>query len=170
MEIITHQFFLQYNCLDLHKVLPIIAQPQKEGFVYCSDFGVDLRKKISKYSVEENIYDLLLSPKKNVKSPEQTQLSGYLENEDKNGLKQLMKEMFFKEFRNNEIISPLLFDENGKLKLFDSEHLNNDDDGEEDLQVKPNEKKTEPAPVPESKKEAEKIIERIEKVEKAQKV
>jgi hypothetical protein len=36
MEIVTHQFFLQYNCLDLHKVLPIMAQPQKERFVYCS--------------------------------------------------------------------------------------------------------------------------------------
>lgn len=69
MEIVTHQFFLQYNCLDLHKVLPIIAQPQKHSFVYCSDFGVDLRRKISKYSVEENLNDLLLAPKKSLKSP-----------------------------------------------------------------------------------------------------
>lgn len=97
-------------------------------------------------------------------------MTGYLENEDKNGLKQLMKEMFFKEFRNNEIISPLLFDENGKLKLFDSEHLNDDeeDDGEEDFEETELEKKTEAIPMPESKREAEKV-EKIEKVEKMEK-
>jgi hypothetical protein len=26
LEIVTHQFFLQYNCLDLHRVLPIMSQ------------------------------------------------------------------------------------------------------------------------------------------------
>lgn len=85
-----------------------------------------------------------------MKSPEQAQLTGYLENEDKNGLKQLMKEMFFKEFRNNEIISPLLFDENGKLKLFDSDHLNNEyDDMDEYFDVTTIEGgKKRPAPVP----------------------
>jgi hypothetical protein len=40
------------------------------------------------------------------------------ENEDRDGLKRLMKEMIFKEFRTNEIISPL-FDENGHLRFLD---------------------------------------------------
>jgi hypothetical protein len=34
----------------------------------------------------------------------------------------LMKEMFLKEFRSNDIISPLLFDDHGKLKLFDPDY------------------------------------------------
>ena len=76
--------------------------------------------------------------------------------------------MFFKEFRNNEIISPLLFDENGKLKLFDSEHLNDEEDAEEDFEVKHVEKKTEPVHVPESKKEAGKVVEKVEKVDKVE--
>ena len=43
-----------------------------------------------------------------------------------------MKEMFLKEFRTNDIISPLLFDDNGKLKLFDSDFRNDQEDDDED--------------------------------------
>jgi hypothetical protein len=63
LQIVTHQFFLQYNCLDLHQVFPILAQPQKRSFVYCSDYGIELRKKITKYT-EDSLFDLLMSSNK----------------------------------------------------------------------------------------------------------
>jgi hypothetical protein len=141
LEIVTHQFFLQYNCLDLHKVLPIMAQQHKERFVFSSNFGVELRKKISKYSCDPSLYDLFM-PKKQERqpsptspspspSPSPTSPSPSPDLENKNELKKLMKEMFLKEFRNNDIISPLLFDEKGKLKLFDPDFKNEDEDEDE---------------------------------------
>ncbi len=40
--------------------------------------------------------------------------------------------MFLKEFKNNDIISPLLFDERGKLKLFDDYRNEDEDEDDED--------------------------------------
>lgn len=93
-----------------------MAHSHKERFVYCSPFGIDLRKKISKYSPDESIYDIFLQNRHSHSPP------ALPEHDNKQELKQLMKEMFLKEFRNNDIISPLLFDDNGKLKLFDSDY------------------------------------------------
>jgi hypothetical protein len=53
LEMVIHQFFLHYKCLDLHKVLPIMTTALKEKFVFCSDYGIDLRKKVCKYKEED---------------------------------------------------------------------------------------------------------------------
>lgn len=45
-----------------------------------------------------------------------------------------MKEMFLKEFRSNDIISPLLFDDYGKLKLFDPDYRSQQEDDEDEAE------------------------------------